>query len=206
MQPVPDQMLSGQFLSLVLFCAVASVTPGPNNLISAATGARFGFWRTLPQMAGVAAGFPLLVIAIGLGIGQVFAAVPALHLTLKLLGSGYLLYLAFCLWRADAPDADAVADESAPTFLGSAAFQWVNPKAWTIALSVIPAFVHPGQDVLPQVLLIALVFSLASLLSLVLWALFGVALSRLLSDEKLRRRVNGLLAASVAASIILLFF
>ncbi|QRG05850.1 LysE family transporter [Xanthobacter dioxanivorans] len=199
------QILPDQLLPLLLFSIVASVTPGPNNLISAASGARFGFWRTLPQMAGVAAGFPLLVIAIGLGLGRLFVAVPALHLVLKLAGAAYLLYLAYGLLRADAPDAPA-ASESAPSFLGSAAFQWVNPKAWTIALSVIPAFVRPEGDVLPQVLLVALVFLLTAVPSLMVWALFGVALSRLLSEEKLRRRVNGLLAASVAASVILLFF
>lgn len=199
-------LAGGQLLPLLLFSTVAAVTPGPNNLISAASGARFGFWRTLPQMAGVGVGFPLLLVAVGLGLGQVFTFVPGLHLALKIAGAGYLFYLAWALLRASAPDAGAEAAESAPTFIGSAAFQWVNPKAWTVSLSVIPAFVRPEGDVLPQVLLVAAVFGVASVLALVLWALFGVALSRMLHQEKLRRRINALLAASVAASVLLLFF
>ncbi|MDI4655403.1 LysE family translocator [Xanthobacter autotrophicus] len=198
--------MTDQILPLVLFSFAASVTPGPNNLIAAASGSRFGFRRTVPQMLGVAAGFPLLVIAIGMGLGGVFVAVPALHLALKLAGAAYLLYLAWSLLHADAPNAGEDGTESAPSFLGTAAFQWVNPKAWTVALSVIPTFVDPARDVLPQVLAVALVFSATALPSLALWAVFGVALSQLLSDEKLRRRVNGLLAASVAASVLLLFF
>lgn len=195
-----------QILPLVLFSFVAGVTPGPNNLIAAASGSRFGFRRTVPQMLGVAAGFPLLVMAIGLGLGRLFVAVPALHLALKLAGAAYLLYLAWSLLHADAPDAGEGGAESAPSFFGSAAFQWVNPKAWTVALSVIPTFVDPARDVVPEVLIVALVFSLTALPSLALWAVFGVALSQLLSDEKLRQWVNGLLAASVAASVLLLFF
>lgn len=203
---VPGAFPAGQLLPLLLFSAVASVTPGPNNLISAASGARFGFRRTLPQMAGVGLGFPLLLIAVGLGLGQVFTAVPWLHLALKIAGAAYLLHLAWSLLRADAPDADAAARESAPTFFGSAAFQWVNPKAWTVSLSVIPAFVRPDGEILPQVLVVAAVFGVASVLALVLWALFGVALSRLLHEDRLRRRINAVLAASVAASVLLLFF
>ncbi|MFS8038087.1 LysE family translocator [Xanthobacter sp. AM11] len=198
--------MTEQIFPLLLFSMAASVTPGPNNLIAAASGARFGFWRTLPQMLGVGVGFPLLVIAIGLGLGQVFAAVPGLHLALKVAGAAYLLFLAYGLMRAAGPDAEtARTGESAPTFLQSAAFQWVNPKAWTVALGVIPAFVRPDGEILPQVLLVAGVFMITAVPSLAVWALFGAALSRMLSQEKLRQRVNGLLAALVALSVILLF-
>ncbi|MEP9377740.1 LysE family translocator [Aquabacter sp. CN5-332] len=195
--------MSDRLAALFLFAFVAAISPGPNNLISASSGARFGFLRTVPQMLGVAFGFPVMILAMGLGLGGLFDLVPGLHTVLKLAGAAYLLYLAWSLIRASAPSAGP--DQSRPPgFLQSVAFQWVNPKAWTVALSVIPAFTHSGTDMLPQVLVIAAAFVVTTLPSLAIWAIFGVAMSRVLQDDLQRQRLNVILATLVAASVVLL--
>ncbi len=190
--------------ALLLFSFVAAVSPGPNNLISASSGARFGFVRTLPQMLGVTFGYPLMLLAVGLGLGGLFDLAPWLHAVLKIVGAGYLLYLAWSLIRASAPEAGKE-QARPPGFLQTVAFQWVNPKAWTVALSVIPAFTDARSDMLPQILVIAGAFAATALPSVGIWALFGVAMSRMLQDDLQRQRLNVILATLVAASIVLLF-
>lgn len=119
--------MATSLLSLVLFGIAGAFTPGPNNMISAASGAAFGFRRTLPQIWGASLGFPVMILAIGFGLGGVFAAIPGLHLVLKFVGAGYLLYLAWKIANAGGPHgADAIARPL--TLLQSALFQWVNPR------------------------------------------------------------------------------
>ncbi|MFK8250799.1 LysE family translocator [Ancylobacter terrae] len=194
-------------VSLFLFAVAGAFTPGPNNLISAASGATFGFGRTLPQIFGVVIGFPVMVLAVGMGLGGLFAAAPQLHLILKLSGSAYLLYLAWKIARAG--ELGAAAGLASPlTLWQSALFQWVNPKAWTFALSVVPAFTTlgaSGLDLLAEVLVIAAVMGAVTLPALSAWAGFGVALARILSNPRQRRLVNGVMAALVALSVFTLF-
>ncbi|MGO4841915.1 LysE family translocator, partial [Rhizobiaceae sp. 2RAB30] len=112
-----------------------SVTPGPNNLMLLASGVNFGFQRTVPHMLGIGAGFLVLLLSIGLGLGALLSAYPALHLALKFAGGAYLLYLA---WRIAMSRSlsDSRGEKARPmSFLEAAAFQWVNPKAWMIALT-----------------------------------------------------------------------
>lgn len=195
--------MTNTVLSLVLFAVAGAFTPGPNNLISAASGAAFGFRRTIPQIWGVTLGFPVMVIAIGFGLGGLFTAIPQLHLILKFVGAAYLLYLAWKIARAGDPDEAAIARPL--TVLQAALFQWVNPKAWTIALGVVPAFTTIGGDLVGEVLLIAAVMAMVSFPALALWAGFGVMMSRMLSNPRQRRIVNLFMAALVAASVVLLF-
>lgn len=194
-------------VSLLLFAVAGAFTPGPNNLISAASGAAFGFRRTVPQIAGVTVGFPVMIVAVGMGLGGLFTAIPQLHLILKLSGSAYLLYLAWKIARAGELGSAAGLDQPL-TLWQSALFQWVNPKAWTFALSVVPAFTTVGSsglDLLAEVLGIALVMGLITIPALSAWAGFGVALARVLSNPRQRRIVNGLMAALVALSVFTLF-
>lgn len=191
-------------LSLMLFGLAGAITPGPNNMISAGTGAAFGFQRTLPQIFGVAVGFAIMVVAVGLGLGALFAAVPQLHLVLKVVGGLYLLFLAWKIASA-AGGMGVTSLEQPPTLLQSALFQWVNPKAWTMALSVIPAFTTAGGDVFAEVLLIGAVLGALSLPCLSLWAGFGVLISRLLSTPRQHRILNIMMGALVALSVLTIF-
>lgn len=197
--------LSSQLLPMFLFALAGALTPGPNNMISAGSGAAFGFRRTLPQIWGVTVGFAIMVVAIGMGLGTLFLAIPYMHQTLKIVGSLYLLYLAWKIANAGGPRG-GTAVERPMTLLQSALFQWVNPKAWTIALSIVPAFTTVGgEHLFAEVAMIALVSGVVTFPSLCLWAGFGALLARLLSTPRQQRLVNYAMAALVALSVVLLF-
>jgi hypothetical protein len=121
-------------LPLALFAFVASITPGPNNIMLTSSGLVFGFARTIPHMLGVTVGFGVVLALCAAGIGSVIVAVPAIHLGLKILGSGYLLYLAWQL-RKMAFKQDGDASAKPMSFIGAAAFQFANPKAWVMAIT-----------------------------------------------------------------------
>jgi threonine/homoserine/homoserine lactone efflux protein len=197
-------MMSETLTPLILFTLANSLTPGPNNVMLTASGAAFGYWRTLPHMLGIAAGFPLMTLAVGLGLGEVFARYPALHEALKWVGAAYLLYLA---WRlATAEDAGGAGAAARPiSFAEAALFQWVNPKAWTMVLSAVPAFTTVGGAYHAELLTITAVFAALCLPSASLWCGFGVAIRRFVRQPGALRAVNLALAGLVALSVILLF-
>ena len=173
-------MTTDLFLALLGFAFIASVTPGPNNFMLLASGVNFGFRRTIPHMLGIAGGFVFLLLSVGLGLGALLAAYPALHVALKVIGGAYLLYLA-CRIATARSIADRGGGEAPMTFLAAAAFQWVNPKAWVLSITAMSIFVDP-KDPFGSVPLIALVFSLVGVPSLLSWAAFGVVLRKVLAD------------------------
>ena len=190
------------------FALSTSMSPGPNNLMLASSGATFGFRRTGPHMLGITAGFPVMVVAVGLGLGGVFAAVPQLHTVVKYLGAAYLLVLAWRIGTAPAPDgaelpAGGVGPGRPLTFTQAALFQWVNPKAWIMALGSVSTYTTVGGEVLAEVLVIAGVFGIVSLASTSTWALAGVGIARLLAGSaRGLRTFNVAMALLLAASVI----
>ena len=199
--PLPEKLLP-----FVVFAFVGSFTPGPNNMISTASGAAFGFARTLPQMLGVSVGFPAMLVALGLGLGEIFRQLPWLHEALRYLGAAFLLYLA---WRvARAAGVEAVEAKRPLTFLEAAIFQWLNPKAWTLALGALAAFTTPGLDVgasLLEVGLLAVLFGVIAFVALVIWCLFGVVIARALRNPRRQKMFQLSLAALLAVSVVFLF-
>jgi len=191
-------------LPIALFALAASITPGPNNIMLTASGSAFGFRRSLPHMIGITIGFPLMVFGVGLGLGEIFSRYPQAHLVLKYLGAAYLLYLA---WRvATAVQSDGGEADGQPlTFLEAAAFQWVNPKAWMMATSAIPAFTTVGGNYHAELLVICAIFAALCIPSCAAWCLFGVAIRQLIRTPETARIVNFGLAGLVAMSIVLLF-
>ncbi|WP_369807015.1 LysE family translocator [Ancylobacter radicis] len=200
-----DPLATAHLVPLFLFAIAGALTPGPNNMISAGSGAAFGFRRTLPQIWGVTVGFMVMVIAVGFGLGAVFLSIPYAHQSLKVIGSLYLLFLAWKIANAGGTGG-GTAVEQPMTLLQAALFQWVNPKAWTIALSMVPAFTTVGGDgLMAEILVIAVVSGIVTLPSLSIWAGFGALLARLLSTPRQQRIVNYVMAALVAASVVMLF-
>lgn len=198
--------LPEQLLAFSLFTLAGAVTPGPNNTISTLSGATFGFRKTLPQMLGVAVGYPLMLAALGLGLGEVFKYVPWLHNAMRYVGAAFLLYLAWKLVRANAPETAGTVKPVG--FMEALVFQWLNPKAWSIALGAIAAFTTPGLmggAFLWEVAIFTAVSALITFPSLIVWCLFGVAISAILKDERKRRLVNYGLAAVLVLSIAFLF-
>jgi threonine/homoserine/homoserine lactone efflux protein len=191
-------------ISLILFAIVGSFTPGPNTIMVTASGAAFGFARTMPHMLGVTIGFAAMVFAVGLGLGQVLATVPQAHGWLRIAGSAYLLYLAWRIARAGDPGA-AEGARKPLTFLEAALFQWINPKALTLAFGVVATFTTAAGNIWIELGLIAAIFALTCFPALAVWCLFGVAIRQFLASPRARRITNLALAALVALSVVMLF-
>ncbi len=187
--------------SLLPFAVAMSFTPGPNNLMLASAGARFGFARTLPHQAGVVLGFAVLTLTVGLGVAELIAAAPMLYMVMKVASIAYLLYLA---WRiATAEGAKRGAEPARPmSFIQAALFQWVNPKGWVSALGAITAYTTLSANIRLQILLITLIFALVGVASTSTWAMFGQVIRRYLTTPRRRVAFNGVMAALLVGSIV----
>lgn len=191
-----------QFWALVVFAAVAAFTPGPNNTMLMVSGANWGFGASVPHMLGVTIGFPVMIFLIGMGIGGTLEAHPLLHQTMKFVAFAYMLYLAWKIARAGRPDPEGGREGRPMTFIGAALFQWVNPKAWIMAVGALALFVSPVEAALPAVIGIALVFAATALPSTVVWCLFGTAISRHLDSDRRVAIFNGAMALILVVSMI----
>ncbi len=196
--------MSSALLALIVFVFAAATTPGPTNVMVSASGANFGYWRTIPHILGTMVGLPGLIVAIGLGLGQVFLAYPALHEALRWAGSAYLLYLAWRIARAGQPRSGGGGGRPL-TFIQAALFQWVNPKGWLASVSALAAFSTRPQHYLADALIVAGVFFAMVFLSTSAWCLFGAAIGRLLASPRALAWFNGSMSALIVASIALLF-
>lgn len=187
------------FLSLIVFAFVTSVTPGPNNMMLFASGVNFGFRRTLPHMLGIGGGFFSLLIGVGFGLGALLTTVPELYTALKLAGGAYLVYIAWKIGSSRAlPDGKVGADPM--TFLQAASFQWVNPKAWVMAVTAMTLYTDPNRYTL-SVLLVGFAFALTNMPSVSTWAGFGSAMRSWLSDPVRLKWFNISMAVLLVASL-----
>jgi threonine/homoserine/homoserine lactone efflux protein len=188
-------------LALVSFAFVSSITPGPNNIMLTASGVNFGFVRTIPHMLGIGIGFMVLLLAIGSGIGTLFTLVPGLDLFLKIAGAAYLLWLAWKVARSGEISEHVGSTAKPMTFVQAAAFQWINPKAWVMAVSAMALFVRPENAVF-DVLMITVVFGFVNVPCVSAWAAFGHALRGFLRDPVRARIFNIAMAILLVASIV----
>ncbi|EDQ33696.1 putative threonine efflux protein [Hoeflea phototrophica DFL-43] len=187
------------FLSLITFAFVSSVTPGPNNMMLFASGVNFGFRRTLPHMFGIGFGFLSLLLGVGFGLGALLHTVPELYLALKILGGCYLVYIAWKIGSSRSlPDGKVGANPL--SFLQAASFQWVNPKAWVMAVTAMTIFTNPDHYSL-SVLLVGLAFTLTNMPSVSTWAGFGSAMRSWLSDPVRLKWFNITMAVLLVASL-----
>lgn len=185
--------------ALASFALVSSITPGPNNLMLMASGANFGFTSSIPHMLGIGLGFVFMVGMVGIGLIQVFEMFPISFTALKVLSVSYLLYLAYKIATASAPSSASAETGKPFTFLQAALFQWVNPKAWTMALTATTVYA-PSQS-LQAIGLVALVFGLINLPSVSLWAAMGVQLQHILTSPNRLRAFNYGMSALLIASL-----
>ncbi len=189
--------------ALAVFAFVSSITPGPNNVMLWASGMNFGFRRTLPHLAGVNLGFVSLLGAVGAGLGAVFQTVSWLSPTLRVIGSAYLLYLAYRV----ATSGGAIEGEASSrplSFLEAAAFQYVNPKAWVMGITAAGSFLDSDQSLAVGTASFALVFGIVNLPCICTWAAAGTGLGRLLTNDRRRRAINALLGALLVGTVYLI--
>ena len=184
-------------LAVTGFCFVTCFTPGPNNTMLMASGLNFGMLQTVPHLLGVSIGFAAMVFAVGFGIAGVFKTWPALYTTLKIVSIMYLLWLAWRIAVAGEVNADGGAGRPF-RFIEAAAFQWVNPKAWIMAVGISATYLVAGQ-LWTSLGVVTLVFLIAGLCST--WALGGSGIRRLISNPLRVRVINRVLAVLLAASL-----
>lgn len=205
------------FFGLLAFSLVSAFTPGPNNLLALAQGANFGYRKTLPHVFGVGFGFAFMLFLMGAGLGKLFEAFPAAY---EILHWGALAYLVFLAWKianskgfhtagsgngAEAGRAEgsekAAADSKPITFFGSAAFQWINPKAWVAAITLVTTFTDPASYWLS--LVVAGAANVAIAISAVSsWALFGTIVKKWLSDSRRLKIFNWSMAIILLVSVV----
>jgi threonine/homoserine/homoserine lactone efflux protein len=193
-------MSADAFAALLVFAFVSSITPGPNNLMLLASGVNFGFVRTIPHMLGIGAGFLSLLLGVGLGLGAVLTAFPQLHFALKIAGGAYLLYLAWKIAMSRSMAEKGEGGAKPMSFLAAAAFQWVNPKAWVMAVTAMAVYTNTERPFFSMIL-VAVAFAAVNLPSVSTWAGFGVALRGFLSDPIRLKWFNIVMGLLLAASL-----
>jgi threonine/homoserine/homoserine lactone efflux protein len=195
--------------SATAFAVSMSATPGPNNAMVTASGATWGFRRTLPHMLGISVGFPAMLVAVALGAGEVLRARPWLHEALRWAGAAYLLWLAWKIGTAEpeppeeeARDPNQNGGPQPLSFVQAALFQWVNPKAWVIALGAVAAYTTAaGSGLAAQAAVLSFIFMLVTLPVVALWTLVGVGAARVLRTRRALRAFNLAMAALLVLSL-----
>jgi len=187
-------------LPLLTFAFVTSATPGPNNVMLMSSGLNFGFKSTIPHLLGVVLGFPVMILLVGIGLLQLFELVPHSFTLLKILSGIYLLYLA---WRIASTKSLSSGESSTKPlrFIQAALFQWVNPKAWAMALMAISLYT-PETIPLFSVLVVAMAFVISGAFSCSLWTLLGHHLKRFLNNPIKCRAVNIFIAVLLVFTLL----
>lgn len=190
-------------LPLAMFAFVSSVTPGPNNVMLTASGATFGYRRSVPHMLGICLGVVIMVLLIGAGLGKLFEAEPRIYTLLKYVGAAYLIWLAWKIARAGGVDQGQSGSQPF-SFIQAAAFQWVNPKAWIMAVGVVATYT-PREGFFANLMLSAIVLGLVNYPSISVWTLFGSTVGRTLRTPQALRTFNGVMAGMLLLSLVPIF-
>jgi threonine/homoserine/homoserine lactone efflux protein len=194
-------MTTEMLLGLVGFAFVMSISPGPANFVLLASGVTFGFRKSIPLVLGVSAGFLSMVFAVGVGLGPILRTWPTADLVLKAACSAYVIWLAVKIARSSPTATSAEPADRPITFVQSALFQLVNPKAWAVALIVTVSYTSTTNYV-ASLLAMILVFAVVNVPSISMWALFGVGLRGVMQDPAKVRVVNIAMALLLVASMV----
>lgn len=192
-------MDNAQLYGLFTFALISVVTPGPNNIMLMTSGANIGFKRSIPHMLGVTMGFATMIFVLGLGLVNLFTQFPTFHLTLQWISAAYLIYLSYKIATSSKPNSKSVVYRPM-TLLSAAIFQWVNPKAWSMAISAISIF-NPAAT-LEGVIIICIAFTLVNLPSVSLWTLLGTQVQKVLNSSVRLITFNISMAILLLASLL----
>ena len=193
-------------LSLILFAAVATLSPGGATTLATACGIQFGYLRSLPLVAGIACGLATLVASASVGLGAMLLAVPALSLAMKIVGTVYLLWLAWKIARSGSPGKTAVDDVSPIGFVGGYLLLLINPKAWAMAFGASASFSNVADNPVELAVIMGSVFVVAASLSLSLWSAGGALLASIVRTDFQWRALNIFLAGLLTLSILPFWF
>lgn len=176
-----------QWLPFLLFAVVASITPGPTNLLVFSNSARFGWSAALPIILGGCGAAAALVLAVGSGLGEALARMPRVQQAMSVVGVIWLSWLAWQIFRSPPANLERNANAARLGLVGAAALQLVNPKTWLMALAVVSVYAGHGADRLDRVQVLSLLFFLVSIPCMSVWAGLGIGSQRLLSPSRMQR-------------------
>ena len=186
---------------LATFAFVTSITPGPNNIMLMTSGVNFGFRRTIPHMLGIGIGFTAMLIGVGAGLASLFQAVPVLVDGLRI---ACLVYISWMAWRIATQPTQPLRDPSGSarplTFWQAAVFQWVNPKAWAMALSAMT--LYAPDNTMAAILMVAVVFGVINLPAVSSWTVLGMVVAQFLAHPGRLRAFNVIMAVMLMVSIM----
>lgn len=186
---------------IIPFAFSLTISPGPNNIMAMASGTNFGYRRSLPVITGFAVGLGAMILAAGLGLGQIFIAFPFVHEALKYVAVAYLLYLAWKIAGSGGVK-ETNAKQKPLSFMQGVLFQWVNPKAWMVSLSAVVSFSSLDAEPFMQSVLIALVFTLVAFPSVSIWAIVGKVIAKYLQSPRALKLFNLAIAMLLVLSLL----
>jgi len=193
------------FIALAMFAFVTSVTPGPNNIMLLASGAQFGFRRTLPHMLGIVLGVATLLLSVLLGLGTLFTLYPPLYGVLKWVGCTYLLWLAWKIGSAPVGNLETKKAPSSPmNWWQALLFQYVNPKAWMMAIGCVSSFAIAGDLYAQSGFWMIVLFAVMGFPAISIWAWAGVRIRQWLTDQKRQRIFNYCMGIATASTLLLI--
>ncbi|MAL92027.1 Cysteine/O-acetylserine efflux protein [Stutzerimonas frequens] len=191
-----------QLLPFMLFAFVASITPGPTNILVLSNSSRFGLGAAVPIILGACSAAALIVLLVCLGAGEWLLRHPQLQQLMTWLGLAWLFYLAWQIARSPVEPVEAAAAPRRLGALGAAGLQLVNPKVWMMALAVVGVFSGAAADA-GRYAIHALLFFLIALPCLAAWALLGAGAAKLLHSAAHLRRFNYAMALLLVVSALL---
>ena len=189
-----------EILSMALFWIVAAYTPGPNNVIASYSGFNFGIKKTLPHIFGVALGFTFLIFLLTIGLVNVFKIFPIIQVSLKYLGSIFLVYLAYKIYfskiNSEKKNVNPV------KFLETFIFQFLNTKGVLIGIIIVSTYVEHGENYLKYATQVIFFAFLVSLSSITFWTFVGKYLRKFATNEKFIKYFNCVMSLLLILSII----
>ena len=198
---IPVELLA----ALATFAFVTSATPGPNNIMLTASGANFGFIRSLPHIAGIIAGVALLNLCIGLGLGALFLQFPLMQNALKIAGSLYLIWLAIKMLGFNYGESASAGKARPFSFFQALTFQYINPKAWVMVISANASFSLAGDAYWISVGIIILVFAIIGPPSIMIWAGFGQMIRQYLKQPNFLKTFNIVMASLTLGCVVFIW-
>ena len=192
--------MDAALLSLTGFAVAMYITPGPNNVMLASAGANHGVRATVPHMLGINFGFSAMLVLVAAGLGSLLFVFPLLLPTMRWAGAAWMLYLAWKIATAEPPGEGV--RRRVLGFLGAAAFQWINPKAWLIAVGTASEFMLPHRSLAAQLARIGLVFLVVGIPCMLPWVLLGTGAGRVLRSRAQLRAFNVAMAALLVVSLV----
>tara|TARA_X000001036_G_C20455670_1_gene715236 strand:- start:102 stop:701 length:600 start_codon:yes stop_codon:yes gene_type:complete len=190
------------FFALVSYYFVMFATPGPNNAMLTASGIKFGFKRTLPHLIGIPLGHVIQITLVCFGLGKLFQNYPMIQIYLKWMCFFYLIFLG---WKIIGSFSNSEKESGRPLkFYEAALFQFINPKAWVVALTAATAFFPTEESFITGTLFIAVTAPFVCFPSICIWAAFGSSIKSIIKNTKIKKLIEYLLAVLLLVTAVII--